>query len=85
MLLNRMAKLSVGNGLKPGVEIGTGKALRPPAGLRRASPLMTTSWHGAAVAGVTSCSFHSLNGLVAREAGTVIATPDIMASMVYYK
>ena len=29
--------------------------------------------------------FHSLNGLVAREAGTVIATPDIMASMTYYR
>jgi len=30
-------------------------------------------------------SFLSLNGMVAREAGTVIATPDIMASMTYYR
>ena len=36
-------------------------------------------------AGVSTCSYLSLNGLVAREAGTVIATPDIMASMTYYK
>src|SRR5205085_2761739 len=34
------------------IAVGTGKALRPPPGLRSASPLMTTSWHSAAVAGV---------------------------------
>jgi hypothetical protein len=37
------------------------------------------------VPGITNIDFFVLNGLVAREAGTVIATPDIMASMVYYR
>ncbi len=37
------------------------------------------------VSGTTDTDFLSVNGLVAREAGTVIATPDIMASMTYYK
>jgi HORMA domain-containing protein len=37
------------------------------------------------VPGLTDAEFFSLNGLVAREAGTVIATPDIMASMMYYR
>lgn len=40
---------------------------------------------GPHIAGTETTSFHSLNGLVAREAGTVIATPDIMASMTYYR
>ena len=35
--------------------------------------------------GTAAAEFLSLNGLVAREAGTVIATPDIMASATYYK
>jgi hypothetical protein len=30
-------------------------------------------------------SYKSLGGLVGREAGTIISTPDIMASMKYYK
>jgi hypothetical protein len=37
------------------------------------------------VPGTGDTDFLSVNGLAAREAGTVIATPDIMASMVYYK
>jgi hypothetical protein len=37
------------------------------------------------VSGIADTDFLSLNGLVAREAGTVIATPDIMASATYYK
>jgi hypothetical protein len=37
------------------------------------------------VSGTGDVDFLSLNGLVAREAGTVIATPDIMASMTYYR
>jgi hypothetical protein len=37
------------------------------------------------VDGVGDAACLSLNGLAAREAGTVIATPDIMASMVYYR
>jgi hypothetical protein len=40
---------------------------------------------GEHISGTQDTSFLSLNGLVAREAGTVIATPDIMASMTYYK
>jgi hypothetical protein len=37
------------------------------------------------VPGTGDTDFLSTNGLAAREAGTVIATPDIMASMVYYR
>jgi hypothetical protein len=37
------------------------------------------------VPGTAAADFLSLNGLVAREAGTVIATPDIMASATYYR
>ena len=37
------------------------------------------------VHGVSSTTLRSINGLVAREAGTVIATPDIMASARYYR
>jgi hypothetical protein len=37
------------------------------------------------VSGTADTDFLSVNGLVAREAGTVIATPDIMASMTYYR
>jgi Bacterial HORMA domain 2 len=59
------------------------KPLRPPTGCIYRILLLAPG--GAPVSGVTSCAFHSLNGLAAREAGTVIATPDIMASMVYYK
>ena len=33
---------------KPGVDTGTGSAARPP-GAFRASPVITTSWHGAAL------------------------------------
>jgi hypothetical protein len=35
--------------------------------------------------GMSYTKFKSVNGLVGREAGTIIATPDIMASMMYYK
>jgi hypothetical protein len=38
-----------------------------------------------ALPGLIDAEFLALNGLVAREAGTVIATPDIMASMTYYR
>ncbi len=59
------------------------KAAAPPAGCIYRILLLAPG--GAAVAGVSSTSFHSLGGLVPREAGTVIATPDLMASMVYYR
>ena len=61
------------------------KFLSPPNS-RDENPTISTDLRADwAVAGVTTCAFHSLNGLTAREAGTVIATPVIMASMVYYK
>lgn len=37
------------------------------------------------VHGLSSTTMRSINGLVAREVGTVIATPDIMASARYYR
>ena len=37
------------------------------------------------VPGLSSTTMRSINGLVAREIGTVIATPDIMASARYYR
>lgn len=37
------------------------------------------------VEGLSSTSFRSVDGLIAREAGTVIATPDIVASARYYR
>lgn len=59
------------------------KAAAPPAGCTYRILLLAPG--GAHVPGTEDTSFLSLNGLVAREAGTVIATPDIMASMAYYK
>ncbi len=38
-----------------------------------------------AVSGTADATFRPLGGLVAREAGTAIATPDLMASMMYYR
>ena len=37
------------------------------------------------VAGVGPTKLRSINGLIGREAGTIIATPDIMASARYYR
>ena len=37
------------------------------------------------VAGTSDTEFRSIEGLIAREIGTVIATPDIMASARYYR
>jgi hypothetical protein len=59
------------------------KAKAPPQG--SAYRILLVAPGGPKVDGVEDTTFHSLNGLVAREAGTVIATPDIMASMTYYK
>jgi hypothetical protein len=59
------------------------KSMAPPPGCIYRILLLAPD--GAPVAGVNNCAFHSLNGLVAREAGTVIATPDVMASMTYYR
>jgi hypothetical protein len=60
------------------------KAASPPAGcIYRV--LLQTRPGAPDVPGVGDADRFSLNGLIAREAGTVISTPDIMASMVYYK
>lgn len=37
------------------------------------------------VDGVTSCTLRSTSGLVSREIGTIISTPDLMASARYYR
>jgi hypothetical protein len=59
------------------------KSTPPPAGCIYRVLLLAPG--GADVDGVGSCDFLSLNGLIGREAGTVVSTPDIMASMMYYK
>jgi hypothetical protein len=59
------------------------KAAAPPPGCIYRILLLAPG--GDPVPGVSSCAYYSLNGLAAREAGTVIATPDIVASMIYYR
>jgi hypothetical protein len=60
------------------------KVVAPPAGcIYRV--LLEKRLGARRVPGVGDTEALSLNGLVARETGTVIATPDIMASAVYYK
>lgn len=60
------------------------KTTTPPAGCVYRVLLVPRS--GAALpSGMSYTSFLSLNGLVGREAGTIVSTPDIMASMTYYK
>jgi hypothetical protein len=60
------------------------KAERPPAGCIYRVVLQTKPGRPD-VPGLGPTEFRALNGLVAREAGTVIATPDIMASARYYR
>ena len=60
------------------------KAKAPPAGCAYRIVLMTDPGRPD-VEGVSSTTLRSINGLVAREVGTVIATPDIMASARYYR
>lgn len=59
------------------------KAAAPPPGCVYRILLLAPG--GADVYGVSSTSFYSLDGLISRDAGTVIATPDIVASMTYYR
>jgi hypothetical protein len=60
------------------------KAKIPPAGCSYRIVLNRhPGWP--AVEGVSSTTLRSIAGLVAREVGTVIATPDIMASARYYR
>lgn len=60
------------------------KAARPPAGCTYRVLLVPRS--GARdLPGMTDAKFLGLSGLTAREAGTIIGTPDIMASATYYR
>ncbi|MER9951859.1 hypothetical protein [Mesorhizobium sp. M0047] len=59
------------------------KAPKPPANC--VYRILLVRAPGAPDVGLTSVPFLGLNGLSAREAGTVIATPDIMASAAYYR
>lgn len=59
------------------------KAKSPPAGCSYRI-LLTADPSRPHVPGVIETKFRSTEGLVAREIGTVIATPDIMASGRYY-
>ncbi len=47
--------------------------------------VLTTQEGRPDVPGVGPTTLRSINGMVAREAGTVIATPDVMASARYYR
>jgi hypothetical protein len=60
------------------------KATAPPFGCSYRIVLMTNP-ERPNVPGVASTTLRSINGLVAREVGTVVATPDIMASARYYR
>jgi hypothetical protein len=57
----------------------------PPPGNCTYRVLLLPSATARSLPGICNVSFLSLNGMVAREAGTVIATADIMASMTYYR
>lgn len=60
------------------------KAKAPPAGCSYRIVLQTRP-NEPHVDGVGSTTLRTVAGLVAREIGTVIATPDIMASAKYYR
>ena len=60
-----------------------GKAARPPAGCTYRVLLQPRA--GARDLGLSDASYLSLGSLSAREAGTIIGTPDIMASATYYR
>ena len=60
------------------------KAKAPPAGCSYRVVLSTKPGRPP-VDGVGPTTMRSINGLQAREVGTVIATPDIMASARYYR
>lgn len=59
------------------------KAPKPPAGC--VYRILFQEYPGGPNVGLVSTSFKNLGALRSREAGTVIATSDIMASAVYYK
>lgn len=59
------------------------KAPKPPSNC--VYRILLVEAPGAPDVGLTSVNFLGLNGLSPREAGTVIATPDIMTSAAYYR
>ena len=61
------------------------KAKAPPRGCSYRIVLRTLARQARTSPGVGPTTLRSINGLVAREAGTIIATPDIMASARYYR
>jgi len=66
------------------LENSLAKATAPPVGCSYRIALVATAGRPR-VDGVGDISLRSTAGLVAREAGTVIATPDLMASARYYR
>lgn len=66
------------------LEDSVGKAKVPPPGCLYRVVLRVSPGHPA-VPGMVDTVLRSTNALVAREIGTVIATPDIMASGRYYR
>lgn len=60
------------------------KAARPPAGCTYRI-LLVPRLGARDLPGMSDAAFLGLSGLTAREAGTIIGTPDIMASATYYR
>jgi len=60
------------------------KSKAPPPGCSYRIVLRTKP-NEPSVAGVGNCTLRSTTGLASREVGTVISTPDIMASARYYR
>lgn len=60
------------------------KAKEPPAGCTYRIVLMAAKGRPH-VAGLSTATLRSIEGLTAREAGTIVATPDITASAKYYR
>lgn len=69
---------------RPFFEDSFAKAKAPPAGCLYRIVLFHKPGEPH-VPGLSSTTMRSVNGLVAREVGTVIATPDIMAAARYYR
>ena len=63
--MTQKVALRYGAESKPGVETGTGRSFSPPSGLRRSSPVMTTSWQRALLVwiGGIGCAIASIQRL----------------------
>lgn len=66
------------------LEASFAKSKAPPAGCLYRIVLVTDP-NRPDIPGVGPTTFRSVNGMAARDAGTVIATPDVMASARYYR